>query len=493
MPDAPLALPLPEDFRPLGPAGLVLATALALLVIELIRPGRAGPASRGVAAFGLTLAWGTLLYGVGAPGETPRLILYGCLRWDGVVFLGQNVILGLALFFILISPSYLEGRALPPAEYYALMTLAAAAMMLLAASHELLTLFLNLEFVAICFYVLAGLERDNLRSTEAAFKYFLTGAYASAFLLFGISMVYGALGTTRLSEIHAHLEAGALPGLLRHGFFLGAGLSLMLVGFGFKLTLAPFHMYAPDVYAGAPTTVVGFLATGSKVATLAALLNLFRPLVAWADLPDGFVVAIGLLTVASIVVGNVGAVVQTHVKRLLAYSGVAHGGYVLIPLWAAAREPAHWVAAERAVTYYVLAYGLMTALAFGVAATLGPQGESHLDRYAGLARRSPALAAALALALLSLTGVPPTVGFVGKFYLFSVAVDAELYALACFGVLASVASAYYYLKVIVKMYMEEAPAVRAEPVALEGGNAVALILCSAGVLAFALFPMMIVL
>ena len=298
-------------------------------------------------------------------------------------------------------------------------------------------------------------------------------------------------------EIRLTIAAGSIG----NPVFFSAGIALMLVGFGFKLTLAPFHMYAPDVYAGSPTPVAGLIATASKAAGLAAFFNFFRIFAEWQAMPLGLYLVFAGIAVLSIIIGNAGALTQPNIKRLLAYSGVAHAGYTILPLIGVlhltragdSRAAGVLADAETAITYYILAYSITTLAAFGVAATLGPAGDSQIDRYAGLGRRSPALALVLSLSLISLTGVPITTGFVGKFYLFSVAVNAGVAPLAIFGILASVVSAYYYLRVIVKMYMEESKAARAESGEIELANATALFVCSAGIFIFAVFPMIFLL
>jgi NADH-quinone oxidoreductase subunit N len=309
-------------------------------------------------------------------------------------------------------------------------------------------------------------------------------------MLFGLALIYGATGATQFDVIAESLAAGELRGPLPSSIALSAGLALAMVGFGFKLTLAPFQMYAPDVYAGAPTPVAGLIATGSKVATMAILFQLLSVIAGWADRPDALYWGLYAMTVASIVVGGVGAIVQANFKRLMAYSGVSHGGYMMLALVPALRDPSLLDDSRRAIAYYLIAYVLMTATAFGVAASLGSEGDGKLDRFSGLGRRSPLLAGALAISLLSLTGVPPTVGFFGKVYLFSIPIAAGDYLLAVLGVLASVASAYYYLRAIVRMYMEEPHRDRREPPRVEIFNAFAVAVGSAGVLLVALWPVM---
>ena len=483
-------LPL-SDLATLTPVWILVSTALVVLFVDLFLPvSRKNGMLPFISVLGVIGALLALYFAGPSPNET-TYAFYNCLRFDYMTFLAHTIILGVALFLLLISPLYLRDRMIPRAEYYVFMLFATMAMMVFASSNELLTLFLNLELLSFTLYVLTGMEKQNLRSTEAAFKYFLTGSYAAAFILFGLTMVYGAVGTTFFGEIASILTAGPEAGLSGQTIFLMSGFALMMVGFGFKLTLAPFHMYAPDVYAGAPTPVAAAIATGSKVAAIVVFFQIFRFFAGWSERPESFFYILYGVTILSIVVGNIGAVIQPNIKRLLAYSGVAHSGYFMIPLVATLARPEQDLmpSAERAVSYYLVAYALMTVLAFGVAATLGPRGDNRIERYAGLARRSPVLAAVLALSMLSLTGVPPTVGFIGKVYLFSVAVEAKLYFLAFFGVLASVASAYYYLRVIVKMYMEEAPEEEPiEPAPRESANAVVLLVYSAGVLLFAIFP-----
>ncbi len=480
-----------HDLALVAPAIVLGVSALIVLLVDLfsMKLGRSVLPLLTLGGLGLALI---VHVTTGYRGAEFEIAFDGCLRFDRMTYIAQIVILSLTLFLTLVSPLYLIRRRIPRGEYYVLIMFAALAMMVLSASNELLTLFINLELLSFCLYILTGIEQGNLRSTEAAFKYFTIGSYAAAFLLFGMTMVYGATGATHFDEIRVILASGSLGGALGgNSLFLAGGFALMLVGFGFKLTLAPFHMYAPDVYAGAPTPVAGLIATGSKVAAVTAFFAIFELMIAWGDLPAGVYYALYGVVVLSIIFGNLGALVQPNIKRLLAYSGVSHSGYFMIPLLAVMTSPELMDKAELAVTYYLLAYGVMTVLAFGVATTLGPEGERDIDRYAGLARRSPVLAAAMALALLSMTGVPITVGFVGKFRLFAVAVDAGLYPLAIFALLASVASAYYYLRVVVKMYMEEPPA-EAEPIPLEGSNALALLAGVVCIFLFAVLPALVV-
>lgn len=410
----------------------------------------------------------------------------GVLTQNKLVFIAHNVILGGALFLVLIMPPYIEERKLPHGEFYAVFLFAVMAMMALAASTELLTLFINIEMLSICLYVLTGIEKRNARSSEAAFKYFLLGSIAASFLLLGIAFVFGATGELRYDRIAAVLAGGRILDPI----FLTAGLVLMLVGFGFKLTLAPFHMYAPDVYEGAPTPIASTIATISKVAGLSAFAHLVFVVAQWTEPARGVWVALYAIVAISMVIGNIGAIIQPNIKRMLAYSSIAHSGYTAIPFVVVLMRPDLMPAAFDAVCYYLIAYTLMTLLAFGVAGSLGQRLEGPIEQYAGLYRRSPLLAVAMAIAMLSLLGMPPTVGFLGKLQLFSVAVAGDHLWLAVLGVLASVASAYYYLRVIVVMFMRE-PGIEVteRPLVLDGRNYVALSICAIFVFFLALMPL----
>jgi len=467
-----------------GPLLIMIFGAMAVLVADVLLPRDRRPLLSVISLVVVALAFWDL-HMVGSPGGSGSESYYfGALRANSLVFLAQNVILGGAFFLILIAPRYLDGKRIPLGEFYALLLIAVTAMLALAASTELLTLFLNIELLSITLYVLVGIENRNSHATEAAFKYFLLGSVAAAFLLFGIAFVFGATGQTRYDRIAEVIAAGGIV----QPAFLAIGLGLMLVGFGFKLSLAPFHMYAPDVYEGAPTPIAAAVATGSKVAALGALFHLIELASGWSDAPAGLWAALYAITLISMIVGNVGAIIQPNFLRMMAYSSISHSAYAVVPMVVLLRRPDLLIDARDAVGYYMLAYTIMTLLAFGVATILGRQGEGRIASYAGLGRRAPLLAALMALAMLSLLGIPPAVGFFGKLRLFAVAVEGGHYWLAVIGVLSSVASAYYYLRVIVTMYMQE-PAEGAEPAipTLDRVNAVALSVCSACLFVFAIF------
>ena len=343
---------------------------------------------------------------------------------------------------ILISIAYLERERLLAPEYYPLVLLATAGMMFLAGAEDLIVLFLGLEVMSVSVYVLAGYDRSNAFSAEAALKYFLIGAFASGFLLYGIALVYGATGTTNLSLIGAQL-AGKLPPLMA-----SIGLGLLLIGLGFKVAAVPFHMWAPDVYDGSPTPVTGFMATGVKAAAFAALVRVL--LEAFPSASPVWQPVVAALAIASMVVGNLVALAQRPLKRMLAYSSIGHAGYLLVAVWPGTQ------AGAGAVLLYLFAYGLTTLASFGYLAVLGRDGERDLslDDLAGLSTTRPFVALGLSICMLSLLGFPGTFGFIGKWYIISATVAEGQFILPVLLVITSVISAGYYLPVIMSMYMK---------------------------------------
>ena len=376
---------------------------------------------------------------------------------------------------ILLSLGYLEREQLLAPEYYALILFATAGMMFLGGAEDLIVLFLGLEVMSVAVYVLAGYNRANAFSAEAALKYFLIGAFASGFLLYGIALVYGATGTTSLSLAGAQLAGKPLP------IMAALGLGLLLIGFGFKVAAVPFHMWAPDVYDGSPTPVTGFMATGVKAAAFAALVRVLMEVFPsasgiWQPIVAG-------LAIASMVLGNLVALTQRSLKRMLAYSSIAHAGYLLVAVWPGTP------AGAGSVVLYLLAYSLTTLASFGFLAALGRDGERDvtLDDLAGLAATRPGMALGLTVCMLSLLGFPGTFGFIGKWYILTAVVAQGHYILPVILVLTSVVSAGYYLPVIMAMYMKPAPtaeryaALRLAPAAL---GAVALAVVAVVLLGF---------
>ena len=435
----PIALPA-LAWPALTPLIIVTATSFACLLLDLVpAPRRVHLTAVGVlglAGAGLASA---LMWGGPAVGFQQMVVADDfALFFNGIFCLTTALVL-------LLSVGYVRRQGIETGEYYVLLLFAAVGMMLMASALDLLVVFLGLELMSLSLYVLAGSFRTRASGNESSMKYFLLGAFSSSFFLYGIALLYGATGTTNLARIGAALGTG---GAARDPLVL-AGLALLLVGFGFKTSAVPFHQWAPDVYQGAPTAVTALIATGSKAAAFAALL---RVVVATRALQPDWTTLLWILAALTMTVGNVTALAQRNLKRMLAYSSVAHVGYMLVGLVAGSDVGA------AAVLYYLVVYSLGTVGAFGVILLLERHDRAEavdLDVYGGLAARHPVLALVLTVCLISLIGLPPTAGFVGKFYLFSAAIQGRFYWLAVIAVLNSVIAAYYYLRLIVYMYMRE--------------------------------------
>src|SRR6202158_3798590 len=410
--------------------------------------------------------------------------LYGVVQSDGFSFFFHLLTGTVAVLVVLAAGPYLDRERLPVAEFYALLLFATAGMGVLASAQELLTAFIGLEMSSISSYILAGYRRDSLKSGESWMKYFLLGSFATAFFLYGIALVYGSTGTTRLDMM---VDADAASTLLK------LGLSLILIGLAFKVAAAPFQIWTPDVYEGAPTPVTALFSAGPKAAAFALLLRIFATVPAATHF---WFWAFWALAELTMVAGNLGALVQTNVKRLLACTSHAPAGYILGALPAvtsmARGGSAEAAPAYAAVLFYLLSYALMKLGAFTIVSQLGGTGEKHLslDDYAGLSQRRAFVAAALSVYLLSLLGLPVTAGFFGKFYIFKAAVNSHLLWLAVLMAINSVIGAYYYLRVIVVMYMREpsAEAASAAPVGFPLTVNFVLAFTVVGTLYFGLFP-----
>jgi NADH-quinone oxidoreductase subunit N len=433
------------DLRPVAPAAIVAVTGLVVLLAQAFAPkGKASP-SAALSLAGLAAALASVW--VLATGPALGAVMANAVAADELSLFLQAVVLVIAAVAVLLSPSYLRANGMERGEYYALLLFSVVGMMGLVSGLELVSIFVALEIMSIALYGMAGMDRRRVESQESALKYFVTGAFASAFLLYGIALLYGVSGSTQLEKVQRSLAVlSSEPEVLA---VLGA--AMLLVGFGFKVASVPFHMWVPDVYEGAPTPATAFMSAGVKAAAFGALLRVFDS--ALPALAAHWRPLVAVLAIVTMVVGNLAALAQTNLKRMLAYSSVAHAGYVLTALVAAP------VVAGEAVLFYLVAYAAVNLGAFGTIAALARGGREPLAfrDVAGLAQRRPALAAALAVFLVSLTGVPVTAGFVGKFYLFNAAVSvgAVGVALAVVGVVMSVVSAYYYLGVAVAMYMRD--------------------------------------
>ncbi len=422
------------------PILIVTLTAIAVLLAEAFREPHE-PSPTGLGHIGLVgaMAASVLLW-------DRELSAFGVVLADNFALFVNLVLGAVGILTLLLSDEAIRREPLPGGEYCALTLFSIAGMMLMAAATDLLVIFLALEVFSLGVYVLTGIRRASADGAEAAFKYFLLGGFSSAFFLYGIAFTFAVTGSTRLETVGAELaQQASAPGILT---LLAAG--LLLVGFAFKVSAVPFHMWTPDAYQGAPTVVTGFMSTAVKAAAFAAFVRVF--LSAFEPLRAQWMPILWVVAVATMVGGTVVGVVQTNVKRMLAYSSIAHAGYLLVGLIAASPM------GKAAVLFYLAAYAVTNLGAFGVVAMLGTGDHPHdrLDDFVGLWHRRPALAALLAVFLLSLGGFPPTAGFVGKWYIFAAAVQEGYYGLAIVGVLTSVVAVYFYLSIIVRMYMTEA-------------------------------------
>jgi NADH-quinone oxidoreductase subunit N len=406
-----------------------------------------------IAAYGLQFQW----------SNHPRTLFHGMLIIDNFSIFFQWLFLIIVGVSAVLSMRFNERESINRGEYYALLLFACCGMTLMAASGDLIITFLGIEILSIATYVLAGFKRNDNRSNESSLKYFLLGSFATAILLYGIALVYGGTGSTNYLAIrdaaYAHLSAGGevivVPGGIQGTTLIGLG--LLLVGFGFKVALVPFHSWVPDVYEGAPSPVTAFMAVGPKAAGFAALIRLLVQ--AFPYLAQEWSSILWLLAILTMTLGNVVAVRQTNVKRMLAYSAIAHAGYILVGI------VPNSAMGFSAVLFYIVIYTVMNLVAFGIILSLSGKGDTRvqLNDYAGLGRKAPFAAAALSLALISLAGIPLTGGFIGKFYLFSAAVQKGFIWLTVIAVLNSVVSVFYYFRLLIYMYMREPEGEAPEP------------------------------
>jgi len=436
---------VPElNLVPILPELIVVFAAIVILLLDAVRPARSQVPLVALSAAGLLGAAAPLLRAWSVPAADGLNALGGMVAVDRFAVFFRLLILAIALIGLLFSAHYLDRTGERRGEYYSLVLFATSGMMLLSSAADLIMVFLALEVLSLSLYVLTGFSRTRLASQEASLKYFLLGAFSTAFLLYGIAMAYGATGTTSIGGI-ADALSGQTGSLTLALFAAG----LLTVGFAFKVAAVPFHMWTPDVYQGAPTPVTAFMAAGTKVAGFAALLRVAN--VALGPLAWELTLAIALIAVLTMFVGSIVAIAQDNVKRMLAYSSIAHAGFVLVGVAAANHE------GITGAMFYLVAYAAMILGAFGVVMLVSRVGEQHtsLSSYRGLGRRSPLLAGLLAVFLLSLAGLPPTAGFLAKVFVFQAAVSAGLEWLVILAVTASVIAAFFYLRVLVLTYMQE--------------------------------------
>jgi NADH-quinone oxidoreductase subunit N len=463
------SLPIP-DIRGYLPELILLFWACAILLLDLLLRRQQKLAITAFSFVGVLLA------------------LFSCIPLAGTTlttFSGMYVLDNFSLFFkvlfllvtaltILISPRYLVIEDIPAGEYYSLILFSTIGMMIMAAGVDLLAIYIGLELMSLSIYALVGFVKRDPKSIEAAMKYFLMGSFASGILLYGLALLYGLTGSTQLDVMTTQIEnIGTNPALI-------LAIVMLVGGFGFKIAAVPFHMWAPDVYEGAPHSVVGFISVGSKAAAFAGLMRIFLEALApakaqWAPL-------LWAVSVLSMIIGTLVAIAQSNIKRMLAYSSVASAGYMLIGVITGTQI------GLASVLVYAMAYVFMNVGAFALVVLLCRRGErgDTIAEFTGLARVSPVASASMVIFFLSLTGLPPTAGFVGKFYLFAAAIQAGYIGLAVIGVLSSAISLYYYFSVVMQMYMQEAPKERG--ISPTPGLGAALILMVAGTLVFGIFP-----
>ncbi len=427
------------------PLAVLIAWSCVLLLVDLFIPKQRKGWTALLAALGLLVSLGLTIYQIGSTA----LGFSGMVINDGFSFYLNILFLGAGLAGIVLAYDYLKRMGIERGEYYTLLVFSIAGMILMAHANDLIAVFLALELLSIPLYVLAGFARPQLASEEASLKYFLMGAFAGGFVVFGIALVFGATGTTNLAAVIAAVRGTAanLP-------LLTVGAALILVGFGFKVAAVPFHMWTPDVYHGAPSAVTAFMSVGAKAAGFAALLRIF--ISAFPGLSADLTMILWVISALTMFLGNVVAIAQTNIKRLLAYSSIAHAGYIMMALVPYGNSTVNPDTISAAL-FYLVAYALTSFGAWAVViAVEKAEGKGlELDDYAGLSRRYPLLAACMAVFMLSFVGVPPTIGFMGKFYLFRTVIEGGYLGLALIGVFTSLISAYYYLRVIVIMYMRE--------------------------------------
>lgn len=481
-----------------------VVAVLVMLLDAFVRPNQrwltgglalAGLVAAAIASIWMWLAWA----GAGVP-LTSQGTFNGMIVLDGLRLSFTLIFLLISALTILISMVWVEGEGLPAGEFHSLLLFATAGMLLMASGGDLVIIFLGLEILSIATYVMAGFRRTDLRSNESSLKYFILGSFSSAFLLYGIALIYGATategglpGTTNIAEIAIRLNDSIYPPLLF------AGAAMMLVGFGFKVATAPFHIWTPDVYEGAPTPVTAFMAAGPKAAGFAAFLRVFIfgfPFVANAASTAGLAHAAWLnallvLAIITMTVGNVAAIVQNNVKRMLAYSSIAHAGYALVGFIAAgaSSDADERNGALAAVAFYMLTYALMTLGSFAVVTLIARRNDrrTEVEDYNGIGFSAPALAFTLSLFLLSLLGMPLTAGFMGKIMVFRAALNEGYYGLVVIAMLNTAVSAYYYLRLIIVMFFRERTTVWNAP-HVPAALFAALVITVLGVFYLGLFP-----
>jgi NADH-quinone oxidoreductase subunit N len=432
-------LPTNVDYARFLPELILTVAGVLIMFLEALRPEGRKTGAGVWAILALVLALPAALLSSSGPAFQGMLVI------DGMATFFRTLVIVVGLLVVFSSTDYLRRENQESGEYYALILFSIVGQCVMVSANELVMIFIGLEISSIASYILAGYLRDDARNNEAALKYFLLGSFATAFLLYGVAWMYGATGSTNLTEIRRALISGAAP----PEALIGVAAALIFVGLAFKISAAPFQGWAPDVYQGAPAPVSAFLTVGPKAAAFAVLLRIF--LGSLEPIASRWAPAVWVCALATMVVGNFAALMPSNIKRLLAYSSIAHAGYVLVAV------AANSGTGSAAAMFYLAAYAFTNVGAFAVVTYFSRKGERYvgIDDFAGLAQRQPGMAAMLTIFLLSLIGVPLTGGFFGKFYIFKAALDSKLIWLTVLGLLNSAVAAYYYLRILVVMYFRE--------------------------------------
>jgi NADH-quinone oxidoreductase subunit N len=474
---------LNPNYWAIAPEIITSLTGVLLMLVDALQKKGERKLNAAVALIGLLLAL-VSLFKLEASANPPGGYFAGMVVTDPIRIFFSVIILIVAIIATLLASQFVRDEGLPPGEFFTLILFATAGMLLLASAGDLVMIFLGLEIASITTYVMAGYRRYDFRATESSLKYFLLGSFATAFLLYGMALVYGATGTTNIAKLSAIISAGQVG----YSALLLVGAAMMLVGFGFKIASAPFHLWTPDVYEGAPTIVTGFMSTGPKAAVFAAFLRIFAAGFAsgapgvGAELHNTWMTALAVIAAITMTVGNVIAISQKNIKRMLAYSSIAHAGYALVG----------FVTSEYAsVAFYMLAYCVMSLGAFAVIQLLARAGDqkTEIGDYAGIGFEAPGLTFPLSIFLLSLAGIPPTAGFISKFFVFKTAWDSPYHLkwLVVLAVVNSIISIYYYIYPIVVMFFRPLAPGFVRP-RVSAGAAVALIITLLGTFYLGILP-----
>lgn len=429
-----------QDFLGVLPELVVVVTALLAILTDIAAKERNASAAKNVTVLGLAVAGGLAFV---SPGDS-KMLMSGQVFNDGLTEWFRALFAFVGIVTAIYSPLYMKFRNIRLGEYYSLLTMCVFGMMVMASAASLLLFFVGLETMSICLYVLVGLRRNDPASIEGGMKYLVLGAFSSAFLLYGMALIYGGVGSLDYAVISQTLHESSSIGPMTI-----SGIALLLVGFAFKISAVPFHFWSPDVYEGAPTTITALMSTGAKAAAFVGLIRVFGQALAASS--EHWVMALSILSALTMTVGNVVALKQTSVKRMLAYSSIAHAGYMLLAIVTGTRE------SFAAASFYLIGYALMNLGAFGVLMLLNQRGKGDysFDALRGMGTIHPVLGLTMTVFMLSLIGIPPTAGFFGKLYVFSEAIKEGHLTLAIIGLLNSAVGAYYYLRVISSLYMSK--------------------------------------